>query len=541
MIDHRQNIDFIFVHVPKLSSYYKPLDEFMFINYIPMGVFALCDILNKNKISARIKHLGIEYIKDNNFSIAEYVKENNIKLVGLSIHWHYQSFDVIEVARKIKDVSPETKIILGGITASRFAMEIMENYDFIDFIIAGDGEKGVLELAQAIEAGKDDYAKVANCLYRKDGAVVDNGITYLADYDNGELKGIEYANLSYLDYHEEYRDYFKVPLFWSLNASVKDNVEKKISGAMTTFPLMVGRGCAVNCSFCGGGRDAQKKFCKREKPVFRPVNDVVDTMEQAIGYGYESFIICFDPYPHDDSYFIEFFAEVRRRKIACGMGFESWDLPTERFVKEFGETFDKKTSYIALSPETFSERVRKINKGMFYTNEAMCNIMQLMKDEEIPILLYMTIGLSGETAEDIDGNVQYTKDLRKRFKNAFDIILVPVQLEPGSPLFEEPEKYGAVTERKCFKDFYEYHKRPESNPYSYLGYATESIQEAACDLEKFNEFINNERCEHFCIMPIKLFGKFHIPGLQQFVCKMSHKRWQKNGHGKPLEERRMFQ
>lgn len=538
MAVEKQNIDFLFVHVPKFSSYYKPLDEFMFINYIPMGVFALCDILNKNHISAHIKHVGLEYIKNNDFSIAEYVREHRIKAVGLSLHWHYQSYDVIEVARKIKEASKETRIILGGFTTSLFAREIMEDYDFIDFIIAGDGEKGVLELAKALMEETDDYSGISNCLYRKDGKIVDNGITYLADYN--ELTGVEYANLSYLDHYEEYRDYFKVPLFWSLNASVKENIGKRISGAMTTFPLMVGRGCVVNCSFCGGGRDAQKKICKRDKPVFRPVNDVVDTMEQAIGYGYESFIICFDPYPHDDRYFLEMFAEVRRRKIICGMGFESWGLPTEEFVKAFGETFDKKTSYIALSPETFSERVRKINKGIFYTNEAMVDIMQKMKDEGIPILLYMTIGMSGETAEDIRHNVEYGKTLRKRFKNAFDTILVPVQLEPGSPLFEDPEKYNAVTERKCFKDFYEYHKKPDSNPYSYLGYATEAIEETACDIEKFNEYIHKERCEHFCIMPLKLFGRFHIPGFQRFVCTMSHKRWLKHGYGKPMSERRTF-
>ena len=33
------SIDVLFIHVPKLSNYYKPLDEFMFINFIPMGIF----------------------------------------------------------------------------------------------------------------------------------------------------------------------------------------------------------------------------------------------------------------------------------------------------------------------------------------------------------------------------------------------------------------------------------------------------------------------------------------------------------------------
>ncbi len=535
----RTVVDFLFVHVPKFSNYYKPLDEFMFINYIPMGVFALCDILNKNQISAKIKHLGVEYIKDNDYSIVEYIKENKIKTVGLSLHWHYQAYDVIEIARKIKEASTETKVVLGGFTASIFANEIMNEYDWIDFIIAGDGEKGILELAKALKAGAKDFAGVSNCIYRKAGKIIDNGISYLVNYD-GELDEIDYANLSYLDHHQEYKDYFKLPLFWSLNSSIKENMAKKISGATTTFPLMVGRGCAVNCSFCGGGRDAQLKICQRKQPVFRPVPRVVDTIEQALSFGYESFIICFDPNPNDDSYYINLFEEIRRRKIACGMGFESWGLPTKRFIEEFGKTFIKETSYIALSPETFSEKVRKINKGFFYSNEAMCEAIESMKEEKVPVLLYMTIGLSGETSKDINDNALFTKELRKRYRDLLSIITVPVQLEPGSPLFENPEKYHAVTERKCFRDFYEYHKRPDSNPYSYLGYATHALEETACDIEKFNAYILKERCKNFCIIQTKLFGKFYLPGFSKLVCALNHKRWLRNGFGKPLIERRTF-
>ncbi|WP_010245790.1 B12-binding domain-containing radical SAM protein [Acetivibrio cellulolyticus] len=530
--------DFLFIHVPKFSSYYKPLDEFMFINYIPMGVFALCDILNKKGISSKIKHLGLEYINDKNFSIAEYVKENNIKVVALSLHWHFQSYDVIEVAKRIKEVSKETQIILGGYTASLFSNEIMKNYDHIDFIIAGDGEKGMLDLARLLKEGRNDFQNVANCIYRKNGEIIDNQITYLADY--AELGNVDYANLSYLDHYNGYRDYFKIPMYWSLNLSVEENIKKQVSGATSTFPLMVGRGCPVNCSFCGGGRDAQFKICRRTKPIFRPANKVVDTMEQALSYGYESFVVCFDPFPNDESYFVELFQEIRRRKLSCGMGFECWGLPTRKFVDEFEKTFDKRTSYIAISPESYSEKVRKMNKGFFYTNDEMYKIMQYIDELEIPMLIYLTMGLPGESSEDLNDTELMTKDLRAKFKYLMSVIVLPVQLEPASPLFDDPKKYQAVTERTCFKDFYEYHKKPDSNPYSYLGYATESLKEADCDIEKFSQYIFNERCKKFCTFYIKLFGKFDVPALAQVRCKLIHKKWLKMGYGKPPLERRTF-
>jgi radical SAM superfamily enzyme YgiQ (UPF0313 family) len=535
----KSNIDFLFVHVPKFSNYYKPWDEFMFINYIPMGVFAMCDKLNQHGISAKIVHLGLEYLADKSFSIAAYIKAKQIKAVGLSLHWHYQAYDVIEIAKKIKAAAQETKIILGGMTASYFAREIMENYSCLDFIIAGDGERGLLELVNLLKGGfNKDYSQVANCLYRKDGKVIANGITYTADAT--DISSMDYANLSYLQRYQEYRDYFKLPSFWQLNTTIEENLKIKIGGPVSTFPLMVGRGCTVNCSFCGGGRQAQYKICKREKPVFLPVGKVIANMEQALSYGYKSFIISFDPYPADDSYYVRLCEEIRKRKIVCGMGFESWGLPTHRLIQEFGKTFQKNISYIALSPETASEKLRRTNKGFFYTNDELYQTMERLEAEEVSMMIYMTIGLAGETSRDMDNNYLFIKKLKKRFKFLSHVHVLPVQLEPGSPLFDNPENFNAVTERKTFQDYYNYHQKPDSSPYGYLGYATKALQEAHGDISQYNSFIFNKRCRRYCIIPARVFGRISSVAFSRLICRQIHKRWLRAGYGRPRTERQTF-
>lgn len=202
--------------------------------------------------------------------------------------------------------------------------------------------------------------------------------------DAESIENLDFANLSYLDHHEEYRTYFKAPFTWSVNSTIKENLKRRVGGAQTDFPLMIGRGCPVNCSFCGGSKDAQLLLCGRKKPFFvRSANSVVNTMATAISYGYDSFIVCFDPTPSNDEYFIKIFEEVRNRKLVCGIGFESWGLPTYRFIKEFRKTFDPNSSYIALSPETGSEEIRKKNKGFFYTNGQFNEVMKWIEDERI--------------------------------------------------------------------------------------------------------------------------------------------------------------
>jgi radical SAM superfamily enzyme YgiQ (UPF0313 family) len=531
------NLDVLFLHVPKLSSYYKPIDEFLFINYIPMGVFAMCDILNKNGFSSRIRHLGLDYIKDTGFSIARYVVENRIRIVALSLHWHYQAFDVIDVAGKIKARSPDTVIVIGGFTASLFAEEILTAHPSIDFIIAGDGEKGILDLVRIIKNG-GDVSTVANCHYREHGAPRSNGITYSAD--PASFSDIDYANLELLYDYEKYRDYFKMPLFWSLRSGVGENMRKAISGAATTFPLMVGRGCNFDCSFCGGGRMAQNAICRRREAVFMPISKVVETMEQALSFGYESFIICFDPTPANQQYFVDLFTEIRRRNLSCGMGFESWGLPTSEFITAFAATFNLKKSYIAISPETASEQLRRQHKGPSYSNAELFESLTALESAAIPILIYLTLGLPGETMKDIDANAQFARQLRKKFRMIANIITIPIQLEPASPMFSEPAKFDIVSERSSFADFYAYHGRADACPFTYLGYVTASHSEAGGDIGRFAELIAGQRCTNFCTIGFKLFGKFHVPAISRLICTLSHKRWLRRGFGKPAEVRRTF-
>jgi radical SAM superfamily enzyme YgiQ (UPF0313 family) len=505
-----------------------------------MGVFGLCDLLNRNDISSRIIHVGLETIIDDTFSIAKYVKDRQIKIVGISLHWHYQSYDVIDVAEKIKSLSPDTIIVLGGFTATRFATEILKKHSCIDFIIKGDAEKGLLQLVQTIKSSSGEFSNVANCVWRSGDGIVDNSITWTADTES--IAVLDFASLQYLAHYTEYRTFFKAPFTWSVNASRKENLRKKVGGASSVFPLMIGRGCPVNCSFCGGSRDAQLSLCGRKKPFFmRSVQSIVDTMEKAISYGYDSFIVCFDPTPSNDTFYIEAFEEVRRRKLVCGMGFESWGLPTKRFIQEFRKTFNPGTSYIALSPETGSEEIRKKNKGFFYTNQQFDEVMQWIENEGIPSIVYLTIGLPGENSSHIEETYRFSKEIRKKFEKSLDcILLLPVQIEPGAPMFENPSQYGIVSERTCFEDFYKFHFRPESNSYTFFGYVSDSLKEGKSDSATFSEYLCHTRCDKFCMINIKVFGRFLPNAIVKKLCFLRHKSWLRKGFGTPSAVRKTY-
>ena len=131
--------------------------------------------------------------------------------------------------------------------------------------------------------------------------------------------------------------------------------KRKISG----FPLPVGRGCPVQCTWCGGSITQQETISGRRDPVFRGVEEVLQSIKEAISYGYETFHISFDPYPQKPEYYLRLFSRIREEKLRMECYFESFGLPTIDFIKAFKETFPRLGSRIALSPDTGSSRVRK--------------------------------------------------------------------------------------------------------------------------------------------------------------------------------------
>lgn len=531
-----EKIDYLFVHVPKRSNFYKPLNEFMLVNYIPVGTLMLADLMEKSGHRSKLIHVGLEFIKNPTFSIVNWIKNYDIKIIGLPIHWHYQSFDVIEVARKIKENVPHIHINLGGFTASRFAEEIIKDYKFIDSVVVGDGEKPALQLIDAIKS-MDSFSDVQNLVWRDGDKVINNGITFIADEE--DLKGLNYTNFSLMEHADEYVKNFSVPLFWMVNASESFNRKVHFDGARL-FPLPVGRGCSVNCSFCGGSRDTLIKISGRRKPVFRPVEDVITSIIEAKAAGYTSLNVSFDPYPAKYQYWVDLFNEVATQKIDIDMFFECWGLPVPEFINAFKVAFPGKKSAIALSVETGSEELRKKSKGIFYDNNALYEALEYLKSSNITTYLYFTIGLAGETKADSQKTKDLIADIRKKYSSVVaDILLVPIQVEPGAPIFENPDKYNVKCDRESFKDFYNAHKSYKSNPYTDLGYSSSCYFNKDLTSEEFSDEIAKIRCRDFCIISPKIFGK-PFPFLGRFICKFRHAFWMRKGFGKAPSSRPEF-
>jgi len=537
--------DILFLHVPKFSNFYKPLDEFMNITYIPMGIFALADLLTREKLSVQIVHAGIEWINDRDFSIVDYIRRRkNIKMVFMPLFWHYQSFDVIDVARKIKAELPHLYVIIGGFTASYFADQIVSDFPFVDAVIKGYGEEPVKKLTAAVlgkkaAAGDNKKIEVPNIVISEKSSLRDivqcaasrigDVISYVTPQN--DFDSLRFSNIALLKNFKDYIRLFSFPLAYSKNLSRAENVRLNNMG-LIMFPLAVGRGCTTSCTWCAGCAPNQIKMNALKGVLWRSAEKVVDTMEEAIAFGYKTFAVCFDPEPEKQQYYIKLFEIIRRRGVKCGFYFECYGLPCDNFINSFAETFDLSCSVMAISPESGNEEIRRKNKGFYFSNAQFYETMNALERKNIKTDVFFTMGIPGENIMTLCDTKKMISEIDSRYKNIGRMMSWGVQLEPGSPMFENPEKYDAITDRKTFMDFYELHSGKKSDTYSAFGYSLKNyfLDGRSYSTEEFSEMMTKLKCRVFCFLNNDC-SSYSSPWFGRFTCTMRSLKFRLAGFG----------
>ncbi len=467
---HAVDLDCLLIHTPKAHNHYLPFGDFMNICYMPMGLPAIAEWLRRHERSVEIIHLGVEWIRDHDYDVVSDFDGASLRAIGLTLYWHYQSYDAVEVARAMARSHPEAFVFLGGVTAAYFAREILETYPEIDAIIPGHGEQPTLALVEALREG-GDLGQVPNLVWRDgDGVIVDNRLAKVSYFGRGPaIDQLVFGDLSVLRNADVYASTFGFPLAYSLEYSASEN-RRRLNMGRPFFPLFTGRGCPWLCSFCGGNRDTLKRVNGHGGVAWRDPARVVDDVRLAMSHGYQTMSLCFDPTPMKDDYYVELFRQIREAKLEVDFYFECWGLPTERFVRDFRRTFPSPESYVALSPDTGHEGVRRANKQPFYTNEELTDSLALLREHRVSADVFYTVALPGERLPEARQTRRQMRELPERFDNVRRCMVWSVQFEPGSPQFERPAELGMITDRHNFADFYRVHSGIHADTYSSLGF-----------------------------------------------------------------------
>ena len=141
------SIDVLYVHPT------RSLDTTLY-SFFPMGVVGLVNLIKSKGYSVYGINYGIEKSIDDNYSLIDELKNIDYKVLMLDLHWYEHAYGAIEIAKISKEINPSVPIIIGGITSTIFAKEILENFSCIDYILKGDSEKPLTDLIDFLVLNK---------------------------------------------------------------------------------------------------------------------------------------------------------------------------------------------------------------------------------------------------------------------------------------------------------------------------------------------------------------------------------------------------
>ena len=189
---------------------------------------------------------------EKNFSFEDYVQKTDAFINWILDNTDWQSHDIIgftlnygqllpslAIAKKIKELKPEKKIIFGGSrTTGLLGVRLLESFDYIDFVVSGDGEDSLYLLASDYQ----NYESIPRLIYKKGNKVFWN-------------KSDDFVDINKLP----------IPCFDSFYEQLKSSSleVQQYYYYNGKLPVEISRGCWWNqCSFCNLNIQ-HKKYSKR--------------------------------------------------------------------------------------------------------------------------------------------------------------------------------------------------------------------------------------------------------------------------------------
>jgi anaerobic magnesium-protoporphyrin IX monomethyl ester cyclase len=357
--------------------------------------------------------------------IATRIKKWSPDLVVITVPFSGWSKTAFDVASTAKSVDKDITTVLIGLHPSTRAENCLTQPD-IDFVVFGEPEQTVSELAGVLEQGKVEELKNVKGI-----AFVENGKTIV----NSPRPVIQ--DLDSLPFPA--RHLLPMEAYF---AAVKENpLRGEICKPWAI--MMTSRGCPYNCVFCTIHAVMGKKWRARSpENVVEEIEQLVHTYHiKQIDFGDENMTL-------DKKRMVTICDLIIKR----GLDVE-WFTPNgvradtldENLLKKMKKSGCKK---IRVAPESGVQRVvdKIIKKNLDL--ESVENAVVLCKKVGIKVGCFFVIGLIGETKEDILETINYAyKRRRLGAENFYFSYAMPLY---GTELYEQAKRGGFL--RDCFSD-----------------------------------------------------------------------------------------
>lgn len=429
--------DVVLVHAPSVYDFrersllYGPVSDLIpstpVFEMYPIGFTTIASLLAKNGYKVRFLNLAAHMLADEKYDAVRAIGKIDSGIFGLDLHWLPHAHGSLEVARLVKEAHPDSKVVMGGFSATYYHEEILRDHPYVDAVFLGDStELPMLQYAEAVEKGVA-FDSVKNIAYRDGGKIRSNGITHVVgnldevDFDYGLIVKMVMRSMD-LTGHLPYIGWKRNPML--LVSTV--------------------RGCSHNCVTCMGGCASFRRNFGRSRPAFRSPEKVMEDIAQIESYFRGAIFLLGDIQQPGKDYAGSLLGMLRKERPRNEMAVEFFTPPGAELVRSIGESLEVFDAQI--SPDSHDPQVRA-TQGRSYSNESLeRSVADLINSGARRVDMFFMIGLPKQNSESVRGTVDYSKSLMGRLRAGEKLLTFISPLAPfideGSEAFEDPQKHG---------------------------------------------------------------------------------------------------
>ena len=426
--------DMLFLHAPAVFDFRDRTDIYFpylstsgdvpitpLYDYFPLGFKSLKRVLSHNGYKVELLNLSSLLLKYPKIDVTSIFKAIDIRILGIDLHWMVHVQGSLAIAELFKRIHPHTPVIYGGISSTYFAHELIR-YPFVDMVMRGyDTHQPMTQLLGALE-NEQQLLKIPNLFWKnKQGEIIDNGYSHISS---------------------------------TLSCGIDWSTMPTQQATGTSFPIQEviatqNAGCAYNCGWCGGSRDAYLRINQLDhsmkstihKPLAETAYEFRTMARIPDKENYHFYTV--NSYSESNSrfdYFLDRVAEANFKSVS----YEQFKLTANDVLKKMAAT-NPRTS-ITLSPESHDVHVAKrAGRGAYTPAEMEKWIARALDYGIYQIDIWYFVGMPEQDKKSVEATLDYCDHLLKKFegKRVYPYIcpMIPF-LDPGSAFFEQPEPHG---------------------------------------------------------------------------------------------------
>jgi len=349
------------------------------------------NIIDMTPLKLTMKDLPAIMKKENPSIVA---MSSNTPLIGMTV----------EVAKEIKRIKPETKILLGGLHPTHLGKETFEYTDAIDVCVVGEGEISSLETVRALKDGTN--------LRKVNGIVFKDGEEIVSTPPRETIKNLDELPFPARDllpmgkYHPAIKTYMATPF-----------------AAMITS-----RGCPFQCIFCA--------YSHGKIRYRSPENVVAEIKELKEKYKVKSILFYDETLTLNRERLMEICDLIVKEGIKVKWScYSRVDTITAVMLKNMKKAGCRFVSY---GIESGSERMLKImKKGI--TLEKSRAAIKMTKEIGLETSTSFVLGIPGETKESVQKTIDFALELNPTFAH-FNMVTP----WPGTELYHKLIQEGRL-------------------------------------------------------------------------------------------------